>query len=274
MNAIEKILEWIIDVITLKQIYVPLISVFLGTLVYKVIRKALGRFIHGGKNSYDTKKIKTIIELVSNICKYIIVIIVGVIILEAYGIDTVSIIAGLGVLSAVIGLAFQDTLKDFINGVTIILENYYIVGDSIIYKDFTGEVIELGLKSTKIKDCTGQVMTIANRNINEIINISQKKSTIVLKVLTDYRENIDDVESAIKDIIPLLNKIKYVTNNSAVYLGIDEINSNSVTYLLNIECIQDQKYQVKRDALKIIKTEFDKKGIKVPYQQIEVRNEK
>ena len=274
MNAIEKILEWIIDVITLKQIYVPLISVFLGTLVYKVIRKALGRFIKKKKNSYDTKKIKTIIELVSNICKYIIVIIVGVIILEAYGIDTVSIIAGLGVLSAVIGLAFQDTLKDFINGVTIILENYYIVGDSIIYKDFTGEVIELGLKSTKIKDCTGQVMTIANRNINEIINISQKKSTIVLKVLTDYRENIDDVESAIKDIIPLLNKIKYVTTNSAVYLGIDEINSNSVTYLLNIECIQDQKYQVKRDALKIIKTEFDKKGIKVPYQQIEVRNEK
>ena len=47
-----------------------------------------------------------------------------------------------------------------------------------------------------------------------------------------------------------------------------------MTYLLNIECIQDQKYQVKRDALKIIKTEFDKKGIKVPYQQIEVRNEK
>ena len=269
-----KIIEWIIDVITLRQIYVPLVAITIGILSYKIIRKALAKFIHKGKNNYDTKKIKTIIELVSNICKYVLVIIVGVIILEAYGIDTASIIAGLGVLSAVIGLAFQDTLKDFISGVTIILENYYIVGDSIIYKDFTGEVIELGLKSTKIKDCTGQVMTIANRNINEIINISQKKATIVLKVLTDYREDIDKVETVIKELIPLLNKIKYVTTNSAVYLGIDEVNSNSVTYLLNIECLQDQKYQVRRDAIKIIKTEFDKNGIKVPYQQIEVRNEK
>ena len=96
----------------------------------------------------------------------------------------------------------------------------------------------------------------------------------MLKALTDYREDIDKVETVIKGLIPLLNKIKYVTTNSAVYLGIDEVNSNSVTYLLNIECLQDQKYQVRRDAIKIIKTEFDKNGIKVPYQQIEVHHEK
>ena len=127
-----KIIEWIIDVITLRQIYVPLVAITIGILSYKIIRKALAKFTHKGKNNYDTKKIKTIIELVSNICKYILVIIVGVIILEAYGIDTASIIAGLGVLSAVIGLAFQDTLKDFISGVTIILENYYQLKERII----------------------------------------------------------------------------------------------------------------------------------------------
>ena len=87
-----KIIEWIIDVITLRQIYVPLVAITIGILSYKIIRKALAKFIHKGKNNYDTKKIKTIIELVSNICKYILVIIVSVIILEAYGIDTASII--------------------------------------------------------------------------------------------------------------------------------------------------------------------------------------
>lgn len=73
-----------------------------------------------GKNSYEQKKKRTIIDLCSNIFKYVVIVIVAVIILDAYGIDTKSIIAGLGVLSAVLGLALQDTLKDFVGGVSII----------------------------------------------------------------------------------------------------------------------------------------------------------
>ena len=52
-------------------------------------------------------------------------------ILELYGIDTKSLIAGLGIVGAVIGLALQDTMKDIIGGISIIMENYLI---SIIIK--------------------------------------------------------------------------------------------------------------------------------------------
>lgn len=268
-----NVLTFIIDLLCKKQIYVPLVSITIGLFSYKVIKKALSNLTKNVKDSYEIKKRKTIVELASNFSKYILVIIIGIIILEAYGIDTASIIAGLGVLSAVIGLAFQDTLKDFISGITIILENYYIVGDYITYNDFTGEVIELGLKTTKIKDANGQVMIIANRNINEIINISQKKSNVYLKLAVAYEHDVDEVENVIKEILPLLNKIKYVTSNSASYLGVDELADSSVIYLIKLESLQDQKWQVKRDALKIIKKEFDRNNIKIPYPQIEVHNE-
>ena len=61
-------------------------------------------------------------------------------ILDIFGVDTKSLIASLGVLGLVVGLALQDLLKDFISGMTIIFENQYCIGDIISVGDFKGEV--------------------------------------------------------------------------------------------------------------------------------------
>lgn len=269
-----KILETIFKFIAAKQVYTPIISIFLGVLACRCVNNALKRLmkLKDGKNTYDQKKKRTIIDLVSNIFKYIIIVIVVVIILEAYGIDTKSIIAGLGVLSAVIGLAFQDTLKDLIGGICIILENYYVVGDMVTYGDFTGEVIELGLKSTKIKKYTGEILIIANRNVNQIINMSQAKQNVYLELNVAYEEPTEKVEATIAKILPELEKINYTIKKSASYLGVSSLGDSSVVYLIKIDCQPDKQWQVKRDALRIVKNAFEKDNIKIPYPQIEVHN--
>lgn len=269
-----KILETIFKFFAAKQVYTPIISTFLGVLACRCVNNALKRLmkLKDGKNTYDQKKKRTIIDLVSNIFKYIIIVIVVVIILEAYGIDTKSIIAGLGVLSAVIGLAFQDTLKDLIGGICIILENYYVVGDMVTYGDFTGEVIELGLKSTKIKKYTGEILIIANRNVNQIINMSQAKQNVYLELNVAYEEPTEKVEATIAKILPELEKINYTIKKSASYLGVSSLGDSSVVYLIKIDCQPDKQWQVKRDALKVVKNAFEKDNIKIPYPQIEVHN--
>lgn len=264
----------ILNFLSKKQVYTPIITIILGYLLYRLIKNALEKLMHETDNAYNNKKRKTVIELSSNIAKYIIIIIGCIIILQAYGIDTASIIAGLGVLSAVVGLAFQDTLKDLIAGVTIILENYYIVGDYVKYKDFTGEVTVIGLKSTKIRNCYGETLILANHNVNEIINLSQTKQSIFIPITIAYEEEITVVEKAIKNILPKLEKVKNVIPSSATYLGVDELSASSVNYLIKINCTQDKQWQVKRDCLAIIKDELDKNNIKIPYPQIEVHNGK
>ena len=64
-------------------------------------------------------------EKAENIIKYIIAIIVIIMILNLYGVNTTSIIASLGAVSVIIGLAFQDIIKDFLAGVFIIFDNEY-----------------------------------------------------------------------------------------------------------------------------------------------------
>lgn len=270
-----KFFDKILEILFKPRVYVPILAITIGYFIYRIIKSGVKRALeYGSKSAYETKKRKTIVELSSNVIKYIIVVIVGIIILETYGIDTKSIIAGLGVFSAVIGLAFQDTLKDFISGITIILENYYIVGDYVTINGFTGEVIELGLKSTKLKNFDGDILAIANRNVTQAINLSQTRSIVYLKLDVAYEEPVEKTEKVLNMLIPEFEKIQYVMKNSVKYLGVDTLNDSSVRYMVKIECVQDKQWQVRRDALRLVKMTFDREDIKIPYPQIEVHNGK
>ena len=72
--------------------------------------------------------------------------------MTVYGVDVTSVLAGLGIVGVVLGFALQDLAKDIIAGFSIIFENQYAIGDTISINGFKGEVIFLGLKTTKIKN--------------------------------------------------------------------------------------------------------------------------
>ena len=77
------------------------------------------------------QRANTIRIVILNVIKYVIVFVVLLAILANFGINVKSIVAGLGITTAIIGLAFQDLAKDFIAGVSIITENQFEVGDTI-----------------------------------------------------------------------------------------------------------------------------------------------
>ena len=160
-----------IKFITNKLFYLPFVYIIIGILVYILISKAIKKISKYNINNKGLDKRKTtIINLIRSIIQYIIAIIVIIMILNLYGVNTTSIIASLGVASLVIGLAFQDIIKDFLAGIFIIFDNEYDVGDYVKINGFTGEVVALGLKTTKIKAYSGEVMSLANSSFTEVIN--------------------------------------------------------------------------------------------------------
>ena len=268
-------MEKFINFIEQKQVYGPILTIIVAYIIYNIIKNSLSRIIIKSKKSgYEEKRIKTVIVLITNFIKIFTWTVVILIILNIYNINTTSVIASLGVASAVLGLAFQDTLKDVIAGITIILENYFIVGDYIKYNDFMGEVISFGFKSTKIKNFNNEIMTISNRNISEIINLSQQKAAIVIDIPIAYEEDPDNVEKVINIILNKIAKDKDVLDDTCTYLGVNELDSSSVNYMIRFLSDHDKQWATKRKALRIIKQELDKAGIKIPYNQIEVHNGK
>ncbi len=268
-----KFLKKVYDIIMTKQIIGSIITLLIAYILTKILNSIISKILITGKTQFEIKRRKTIIRLLQSIVKYIIYIISLLIILDFYGIDTRSLITSLGIFGAVLGLAMQDTIKDLICGISLILENYLQVGDTVTYNNFTGDVIELGLRTTKIKAFNGEVMIIANRNIDSIINASQRKAHLLIEVDTDYDAPVKKVEEVLTQVIEEAKKEKLIFDDS-IYCGINELSSSSVKYLINIHCDQNKRYDIKRNMLKRIKLAYEQNNLKIPYNQIEVHHGK
>ena len=258
-----------IKFITNEKFYLPIIYVIIGLVLYFILKKVIDKITnrHTGTSGRDKKK-DTIINLCKSIFKYLILIFVVLGILKLYGIDTTSIIASLGVFAAVIGLAFQDIIKDLLAGITILFENKYAVGDTVSINDFKGTVIEFGLRTTKIKAFTGEVKSIGNSSFSEVINYNLADCDIFLKLNVAYNTDIDKLEKVLSDMKEDILKIENVKDYKL--LGVDALGDSSIVYMVDITCKAMTSFPIKRQVLRMIKERFDKEGINIPYTTVDV----
>lgn len=266
-------METFIKIITKKEIYGLLLIIGLTIICYRLLNFLIERIVVKGKTDFEKKRKLTVVALMKNIIKYAIIVLAAIFILDLYGVNVSSLVASLGVASAVAALALQDTLKDIISGMAIIMDNYYIVGDFVTYNGFTGKVIELGLRSTKIEDFDGRVLTIANRNISEIVNISQKTASTLVIAPVAYEVPVEKVEKVIDKVVKEIKTWPTVKKETG-YIGIYEFDASSVNYGIRVYCSPGNVFQYKRDTLKLLKVTFDKEKIEIPYTKIEVQNAK
>lgn len=260
---IDKFLEMIKEIITNPKFHQPIIYIAMGIAMNFIIAKIVGKIKNKGNNAKDKRK-ATIINLLKSIFRYFILIFVVLGILNAYGVDTTSIIASLGIFAAVIGLAFQDILKDFLAGITIIFDNKYAVGDIVDIKGFKGVVTSLGLRTTKIKAATGEVRCIGNSSFSEMTNYNLAVEDLFVKINVEYDTDINKLEKILEslreDIMKIENTIDYKL------LGLESIGSASIIYTIDITCKATAGNEIKRNILKLIKETFDKEKIKVSTQ--------
>lgn len=257
-----------IDIITSEKIYLPIIYIVLGVVINSIVLKVVNKISFKTKNKSKDKRKDTIISLCKNIFKYIIMIFVVLGILNVYGIDTTSIIASLGIFAAVIGLAFQDILKDLLAGIAIIFDNKYAVGDTVEINGFKGVVTSLGLRTTKIKAFSGEVKCIGNASFNEVTNYNLADSDLFIKLSVAYDTDIDKLEMVLNDMKKDIVRIDNVINMSL--LGVDELADSSIVYLIDVTCKATYGAGIKREVLKMVKKRFDKEGINIPYTTVDV----
>ncbi|MBQ8219514.1 MAG: mechanosensitive ion channel family protein [Bacilli bacterium] len=255
-----------IEFITSKKFLLPIVYIALGIIIYSVVKIIISKI---SKNKHMNKKKITIISLVKNIVKYLIFIFIILGILNTFGVDTTSIIASIGVAGVIIGLAFQDIIADFLAGIFIIFDNQYKLGDIISVNGFKGEVISLGLMSTKIKAATGEVMILGNSSFTEVINYSANNKTYYIDIDVSYDTDINKLEKVLNDMKEKVEKIDGYVGNYKL-LGINEFADSSIKYLITFECRCDMQYQVKRDFNKILKNELDRSNIEIPYKKIDI----
>ena len=262
-------MEKFLNVITSDKFYLPFVYIILGIILNMFVSNIVDKITSRHKSMRGRDKRKdTIITLAKNIFKYVILVFVILSILKLYGVDTTSIIASIGVFAAVIGLAFQDILKDLLAGASIIFDNKYAVGDLIEINGFTGTVIELGLRTTKIRSASGEVKSIGNASFSEVTNYNLANADLYIKLNVAYDTDIAKLERVLNDIRDDVLKISDVMDYKL--LGIDELGGSSIVYMVDVTCKATGRFSVKRKFLRLVKDTFDKKGISIPYTTVDV----
>lgn len=261
-----------LDKILVKEIAGPILIILISIVIYLIIKNIIDRIFRIKNDRVDKRKSKTINSLINNLIKYFIIVVDIVMVLDIFGIDTKTLIASLGVVGLVAGLAVQDTLKDFVAGISIILENQYRVGDTITVKGFRGEVIDLGIKSTKIKAYTGEIMIIANHLIEEVINHSLEKSVAIVDIPVSYNTDIDFLEDILSRFCKDLNGSIKGLKGDIELLGVQSYDDSSITYRVIVDTVPMAYLQVERDLKKAIKKCLDENNIEIPFPQVVVHN--
>lgn len=268
-----------IEKIMISEIYLPIIYICIAIILNSICKKVIGTIIENKqktlkKNSYNYKKTETFRVLVNNIIKYVIILFLILAILTVYGVDVTSILAGLGIAGVVASLALQDLAKDIIAGISIILENQYAMGDTISINGFKGEVVFLGLKTTRIKSWEGEIKILANRNITEVINYSISSSLAIVDVGVNYGEDLEKVEKVLNDVASELTKSLPKLKGEVEVLGIDQFSDSALVYRIIAPTVSMEHYGIARKIRKEIVLSFEKNNIEIPYTQIEVHNGK
>ncbi|MCD8205072.1 MAG: mechanosensitive ion channel family protein [Clostridia bacterium] len=210
----------------------------------------------------------TIIKLLNNVIKYVFVIIIILVALAAWGVDTSTLLASAGIMALVVGLGAQSLIGDVIAGCFIVFEGNFKIGDIVVIDGWRGTVEEIGLRTSRIVDAGGNVKIINNSNIVTIINNTQQFSLAKCTVGIEYGESIKRVEAVIAKNLDAIREAIPAITEGPYYKGIDELGASSVNLLFVAKCKEQDLYQVQRDMNRQLKLIFDDNDINIPFTQI------
>jgi len=163
--SIQNLIAWLF-VHGIKIFAILVIAAFIDRFLKSFIRKVVRSNIKNHISEEEKRRrVETLVSVFEGTFKFIIWITALIMILPEFGLDITAVLAGVGVAGLAVGMAARDIVSDFISGLFIILENQYRLGDNIKIVGIEGEVKEITLRRTIIKDKEGIFHSIPNSKI-------------------------------------------------------------------------------------------------------------
>ena len=216
------------------------------TIIFKIV--SIIEFAHGLAKSFTpdskiSKKMKerlnknvedSMFDFILKGVRVIIYIIAGFIVITQLGINLNGLIAGLGISGVIITLAAQDTAKNLIGGIVIVIDKPFIVGDWIQMDKYEGTVEDITFRSTRIRTFENSVVNVPNATISDsaVINWSKMESRRYRFTLTlELDTPLDKLNTVQERISTMLKKHNNIIDDSII-VKFDTIGDNGINLLI------------------------------------------
>lgn len=185
-------------------------------------------------------------------------------ILGAIGVPLGPFIASAGVIGLGISFGAQSLFKDMLNGVFILLEDQFSVGDTVKVAGLQGTVEDLTLRCTKLRDGDGTLYIVPNSQIATVSNLSRDFSVASLALSVSAREDPDRILALLKQLATEVRSedaFRDVVLTEPDVPGVDRITGLEVFYSINVRVRANQRDGVLRELRRRILRTFEREGI-------------
>lgn len=219
------------------------------------------------KNHENEKKGQvTAVPVVFGALRFFVVVLGVLYIFQINGLNVSGMVAGIGIASAILGLALQDLLKDIIMGINILADHFYSMGECVEFEGREGVIVGLTLRSTKIGDLDDHsITTVCNRNISQIRRLGER---LDIDVPLPYGEDVELVNKTLAGICKSAEKIENLTK--CTYEGTQSFESSSIHYRLRVFCEPKYRADIRRAVNREIQNGLKDAGISIPFNQLDV----
>ena len=268
IQGIER--DWHKDILVMVRDRLP--KVVLVLLVLFLIQRIVSFFVkrlqrlaaHQPIIPGRSAQLRTVATILRATCYSIIGFLTFIQVLHLFNYDPTPLLASAGIVGVGIGLAAQSLFKDLINGVFILIEDQYNVGEVVKIAALTGTVEDLTLRLTRLRDADGTLYVIPNSQVAVVSNLSRDFSVATLSLSVDVSANPDLVLATLKEVATEVRTDPAYRNvflADPIILGVDRIDGRAIQYPILFRVPPNQKDAILRELRRRIILVFEQKGI-------------
>ena len=206
---------------------------------------------------------ETICRLVDNFLGFAVVIAIAYYCLGTLGVDTTALWASAGILTLIIGLGAKSLVSDILAGLFIVFESEFQVGDIVTIDSFRGTVIEIGIRTTKIKDSTGNIKIFSNSSVGNVLNMTKDYSAVSCDITVAGDVDIHELEKVLEEEFPNIKEKLPAIVDGPFYRGIAEFSDDAAVVKITAKCQESDRVQLERDLRRQLKMALSKHKINV-----------
>jgi len=195
---------------------------------------------------------------------------------QEFGINVTPVAALAGLASLAVGFGAQNLVRDIISGFYIILEDQYVVGDTIQVGETIGRVEHVTLRRTVVRDSRGALVTLSNGDIRTVGNLSRDWSQTFVDVSVSpqiaQEKALQALEAAIAEFRGDPSWSQVLVDGPRI-LGLQSYDQSASTIRLQVRTAPSRQDDVARELRRRIQLEFQRQGIPLwSVQRLELVN--
>jgi small conductance mechanosensitive channel len=242
-----------------------LLILVIGFIVAGIVRHWVYTALKRLRNSDETLNL-----FIAKGARYTVLILVFVMVLTQFGVQTASIIAALGAAGLAIGLALQGTLQNIAAGIMLLFLRPFQVGDYVETTNAKGVVKEIGLFATEFETLDGLYLLAPNSDVwgSTVTNFSRKpKRRFDLVVGIAYKDDIDKAFAAFEALARDHDK---VLADPEPFIYVSNLGDSAVEVTCRVWIATPDWWTTSRDLIRLAKQRFDAEGLSIPFPQRDV----